>query len=299
MKSVKFDARNFKCPITGKVIKNPVVGPNGVTYEQNAIEALLDSKKAIPQYSGRNPTKDDLIPNYAFKSLLDVPEVAQQFKENKPEILIKESDMPECPILMDAAFEKPVLADDGYTYDEKALKKYMSSSGSNSPMTRAPIVQPLRANKFVEALTEEYKKQNKVELEKENQESEKLVAEQSKFAPESEMEVSPNQDGRLGAYEAFHLASLLYSRPMMISYSLPQFTFVLNDNRMFFGTSMQIECCSVLSSPYGNALFIAPQLSLLVIAMAEVTMMPFATNHFKYQQMIEQQQDESRLVVGF
>ncbi len=297
MKSVKLNARNFKCPITGEFIKDPVVAPNGISFERSAIEALLESRKSIPQYSGRRTTKEDLIPNRALKSLLEAPEVAQQLKDNKAEITIKESDMPQCPITMDETFNKPVLADDGHTYEEGALKEHITKSGSNSPMTRAPIVKPLRANKFVEALTEEYKKQNKVQLEKENQESEKLVAEQSKHAPASEMEYSNDYDGYLSPYEAHSLAALAYGpRQMMMSFSLPQYFYGYNSNCLVFGRNFNISCFSTLSSPSANILVTVHEFDLTI---AEFTVMPFATNHFKHQQMIVQQQDESGLVVAF
>ena len=288
MKSVTLAARNFKCPITGEFIKDPVVAPNGVTYERSAIEALLEPKKTIPQYSGSYPTKKSLVPNLAFKSLIETPEVAQQLKESKSEIIIKEDDMPKCPITQDEVFKHAVLADDGYTYEKEELEKH----GVTSPMTRAPFVQPLRPNKFVTALTEEYTMQNKVELEKENEEVEKVVAKQSHLAPANDREYLLDYN-RLSDTHVHYMLSLLNPpRPMIMNHgSLLHFN-LFNDNHLIIGTSYTFVCYSVLFSPSGRALVMVPEFEIRCF---EERIIPLAC--ISYEQRMQQR--EAGVVVGF
>jgi Mg-chelatase subunit ChlD len=62
--------KNFICPITQEVMKDPVVGPDGMTYEREAITNWLKKHKASP--ITRQPMDVlQLVPNRALKAMIE------------------------------------------------------------------------------------------------------------------------------------------------------------------------------------------------------------------------------------
>ena len=60
----------YLCPITLSIMEDPVLMPDGQTYERKAIEAALDLQPYSPVT--RQPMKiEDAVPNYALKSLIE------------------------------------------------------------------------------------------------------------------------------------------------------------------------------------------------------------------------------------
>jgi hypothetical protein len=59
----------FECPITQEIMKDPVITPDGITYERAAIVAWINKNKNCP--ITRKPLKEeDLIPNYSLKQAI-------------------------------------------------------------------------------------------------------------------------------------------------------------------------------------------------------------------------------------
>lgn len=59
----------FECPITLSLMENPVIGPDGYTYEERAITKWLEKHGTSPQ-TRKTMSVDELIPNRAIAELL-------------------------------------------------------------------------------------------------------------------------------------------------------------------------------------------------------------------------------------
>lgn len=65
----------FVCPLTHEVMKDPVVDPEGTSYEREAIEEWLGRNATSPMT--RNPLQvKDLVPNRALRELIEEASVA-------------------------------------------------------------------------------------------------------------------------------------------------------------------------------------------------------------------------------
>lgn len=80
------DVRLLKCPLTNEFLKNPVVAPNGETYEKEAIIQYFKINKKLPsppdipesvqvKIDANTNIEDFLYPNLFMKSLMDYPEI--------------------------------------------------------------------------------------------------------------------------------------------------------------------------------------------------------------------------------
>ena len=58
------------CPITGDVMTNPYIFPDGYTYEKSAIETWLRGHAMSP-FTRQRMTMDQGMPNRAIKSMID------------------------------------------------------------------------------------------------------------------------------------------------------------------------------------------------------------------------------------
>lgn len=61
---------SFICPISGEIMKDPVITPTGVSYEKANIEAWL-KKKEVDPLSKKRLTVNDLIPNRSLKEAIE------------------------------------------------------------------------------------------------------------------------------------------------------------------------------------------------------------------------------------
>ncbi len=76
----------FICPISGDIMKEPVVDPEGNTYERNEIETWLTRIQTSP-ITRTILNKEQLSPNRALKEAID------KFLEDNPAPLIKNLDI--------------------------------------------------------------------------------------------------------------------------------------------------------------------------------------------------------------
>lgn len=85
------DVRLLKCPLTNEFLVDPVVAPNGETYERKAIIDYFKKNKKLPsppeipssvqiKFDENTNIKDFLYPHLFMKSLMDYPEI-QAFKK--------------------------------------------------------------------------------------------------------------------------------------------------------------------------------------------------------------------------
>jgi hypothetical protein len=60
---------SFMCPLTQEVLRDPVVDPEGNSYERSAIESWLEKNNTSP--ITRKPLrKEDLVPNRALREVI-------------------------------------------------------------------------------------------------------------------------------------------------------------------------------------------------------------------------------------
>ena len=62
--------KEFLCPITLSIMRDPVLMPDGQTYERSAIEKALQASPFSPLTKQPLDMKD-ATPNYALKSLIE------------------------------------------------------------------------------------------------------------------------------------------------------------------------------------------------------------------------------------
>lgn len=75
--------KDFICPITQEVMKDPVIGPDGMTYEKEAITSWLKTHKASP--ITRQPMDvSQLVPNRALKATIEEMVSSKLHIENIP-----------------------------------------------------------------------------------------------------------------------------------------------------------------------------------------------------------------------
>lgn len=62
----------YYCPITMSLMKHPVIGPEGYSFEKDAIEQWIDKNEVSPLTRAPLPSKRLLYPNLALKEMLKV-----------------------------------------------------------------------------------------------------------------------------------------------------------------------------------------------------------------------------------
>jgi hypothetical protein len=73
----------FYCPITMDIMKNPVIGPDGHTYERSAIEQWLTTSNKSP-ITRKVMQSSNLIPNIALRNTIESITKAGAFPTKKP-----------------------------------------------------------------------------------------------------------------------------------------------------------------------------------------------------------------------
>jgi hypothetical protein len=141
----------FYCPITLKIMQDPVICEDGITYERTSILSLGENINPITLL----PINTNIIiENRAIKHLIEefneytqkkvkkylIEEYTQ--KEVKEVVKYKQSELFCCPITLEI-MKNPVICEDGFTYEKSA---FLSLKQSISPLTRLPI----NINKIIE-----------------------------------------------------------------------------------------------------------------------------------------------------
>lgn len=62
---------SFKCPLTLEVFRDPVIAPDGITYERAAIEDWIARGNKTSPVTRKPISAGSLVPNFALKSLID------------------------------------------------------------------------------------------------------------------------------------------------------------------------------------------------------------------------------------
>jgi len=169
---------HFYCPLSKRLLTNPVVGPDGLSYEQNAV------CQSLPEDDDEF-SMEDLYPNRALKVIMeeagvelspllpddddgDEPQdstwanilrIQKSLEANLPKFWYPTkslSSLPEayfCPITMDL-MHRPVIDPEGNTYEQSAIVDWIRTNGT-SPISRAPLtVYDLYPNHVIRQLLE-------------------------------------------------------------------------------------------------------------------------------------------------
>ena len=183
------DYEEFMCPITMEVMKNPVVAKDGHSYEGTEIKNWFSENNTSPITN--LVIEEILIPNHTLKKLIN--DYNNQIKNSDKKNSIQndvnnqknklnlnsfdnqsisqnislnpfhnEYGYPKdeffCPI-NETLMEKPVIAEDGYTYDYNSITKWFKSH-QKSPITKKKMRNKLLiTNLNLRSIINDYKNQ--------------------------------------------------------------------------------------------------------------------------------------------
>jgi len=152
----------FVCPITNEIMNDPVIDPQGNSYERKAIENWV-AEHGTSQVTGTQLSVDQLYPNRALKSII----IHEKMRNDKSmEGAIRRADetirngwntlvamspvgsndllrpLPDsfyCSITQEIMVN-PVIDPEGNSYEREAIRKWIVSNGM-SPITRSPLTE--------------------------------------------------------------------------------------------------------------------------------------------------------------
>jgi hypothetical protein len=149
--SLSSSSRGFYCPITNNIFQDPVVIPDGTSYERSAITSRGDVP-AIKLYSNRalKSIIDDTLEQQNNPLAAGIRRLDQSFRSNITRLVRNDDEaqaaeeavdpLPEgfyCPITYDLINE-PKIDIEGNTYESIAVLNWIRFNG-NSPITRTPM----------------------------------------------------------------------------------------------------------------------------------------------------------------
>lgn len=119
-----FDDSCLKCPITQEILEEPVIGPDGYSYEKSAMAEWLQSSPSSigssvwrSPYTGEVFTDSSIRPDHTLKSVIEqLQTIGFDINQFDPSCLL-------CPISK-VVIRDPVVAPDGYTYEREAMETW-------------------------------------------------------------------------------------------------------------------------------------------------------------------------------
>lgn len=147
----------FYCPITEELLENPVVTPEGISFERAALEARGDDMTKVYENRSLKSIIAEAVEYKTSSSLKRFQHTVRQFSQQ----LINEYHRPlpdgyYCPITL-GLIHVPVIDPEGYSYEKVAIESWIRCNGA-SPVTRQSVaVEDLYPNRTLAALMEEEK----------------------------------------------------------------------------------------------------------------------------------------------
>ena len=156
----------LKCPITDKIMLDPVIASDNYTYEREAIQRIIDSANPISPKTGEKLTKE-LKSNIILKKMserLGAPKAEDIIYDIKKRTIIKKwitsrgnpkllEDL-QCPITGKIMLD-PVIASDNITYERENIQKIINSENPISPKTEEKLEKTLNPNKELQQVIED------------------------------------------------------------------------------------------------------------------------------------------------
>lgn len=114
----------FKCPITGEVMRQPVIASDGYTYDKQAIMDRL--RRCFFSPVTGETLSSTIYPNHRLKKLLQlrIAQLTNNFSEEADNI---------CPI-SHQEIKQPAVAADGQVYEKQHIQTWINNHNT-SPMT--------------------------------------------------------------------------------------------------------------------------------------------------------------------
>lgn len=141
---------DFICPLTQKVMTDPVQSPEGVSFEREAILKVLSFRSmcpvnGTPLRAGSLRTNTKLQWMILFWKSQNESEEQQQQQQQQLEKTEMEISVPPrrffCPLTREVMVE-PVTIREGSTFEKAALVQFIEHNGEISPTTGKPLGQP-------------------------------------------------------------------------------------------------------------------------------------------------------------
>lgn len=127
------------CPLTHKIMTDPVICSDGWTYEKSAIREQLVVAEVSPV------TGETLFggvrPNYLVKQLIAAYESECESRDIS------------CPISLGPFFH-PVVASDGHTYEQEQIELALKNQQKKSPITREDLFEGFWPNRVLNKIAE-------------------------------------------------------------------------------------------------------------------------------------------------
>lgn len=120
---------HFLCPISKKLMVNPVVAEDYYTYDRDSFKGPRMSPKQSTVQIGISIT-------YSLSLKIAIDRYVETLKSGKAwAIDSNNNEWLCCPISQEIMLD-PVIVSDGYTYERKNIKKWFSENHDSSPMTK-------------------------------------------------------------------------------------------------------------------------------------------------------------------
>ena len=155
--ALAFPAAFYHCPLTKELLQNPVVAPDGTSYELAALEARGDDLSKV--YTNR-ALKTIITEAVDYKSSSSLKRLSQSVRQFSQQFINEyQRPLPDayyCPITL-GLIHVPVIDPEGYSYEKVAIENWIRRNGA-SPVTRQPLaVEDLYPNRTLAALMDEEK----------------------------------------------------------------------------------------------------------------------------------------------
>jgi len=147
----------FYCPLTKELLQDPVVAPDGITYERAALEARGDDLSKV--YTNR-ALQTIITEAVDYRNSSSLKRLSQSFRQFSQQFINEyHRPLPDayyCPITL-GLIHVPVIDPEGNSYEKVAIEHWIHRNGA-SPVTRQPLaVEDLYPNRTLAALMDEEK----------------------------------------------------------------------------------------------------------------------------------------------
>lgn len=151
-----FQQIGLLCPISHKKMIDPVISPQGYSFERENILIKLEQKPECP-LTGAALTENQLVDNLNLRQALPfVSQIEQAVKYSSPIKLdhLENNLKVLCPIT-NQVMEHPVVAADGISYERQAIKQWLKDNNNRTPRGTEQTT-PLIQNRVLENIVKLY-----------------------------------------------------------------------------------------------------------------------------------------------
>lgn len=148
------------CPITGDLLEEPVVAPDGFTYSRAALKNRGDDMSKIYDNRSIKTIMDEVVEHPTTSKLKRLGRNVRQLSQTLIALTdYQQRPLPEgfyCPITL-GLIHTPVIDPEGYSYEKVAIENWIRCNGASPVTRRALAMEDLYPNKTLSALMAEEK----------------------------------------------------------------------------------------------------------------------------------------------